>query len=137
MTDFLRDSTTGALVFTDGDLVITPPLEAAAQHIRERLELAQGEWFLDLEDGVPWRERVLVRNPDIAVISAILRERILGTPEVLRLASFDLRFTRVTGELRLAFVAIVEGGQLEATAQGPDLAALLLNLLIKPLGGIL
>lgn len=93
------------LLDDDNDLVM--PLEfatgltAVAQGIRARIQSFKGEWFADLDDGVPWLER-----PGVTAVEALLgqkfnpvkaramfRTAILSTPNV----------TGLIGDLRLNF----------------------------------
>ncbi len=65
-------------------------LQAVAQIIATRLRLFQGEWFLNLSDGLPLFQSMLgssgsQRNLD--VITNFLSARILGTPYVTGIAS--------------------------------------------------
>lgn len=136
MTDLRLDSA-GDLDVSGQRASLVEGAEGVRQQIALRLALSRGEWFLDLEAGTPWREDILVRDPELARISAILRARILTCPGVIGLASFTLAFTLETGELRLDFRALTEGGAVEQTAQGADLESLLLALLLQPIGGIL
>lgn len=58
-----------------------------AQAVMTRLRLYSGEWFLDTQDGTPWRTKVLgVRTAGTRDV--VLRARILGTPGVTAITSF-------------------------------------------------
>lgn len=46
------------------------------------------EWYLDQEEGTPYREEVLGKGTEASSLRAI-QERILETPGVIRLKSFD------------------------------------------------
>ncbi len=62
--------------------------DAPAQAVKTRLQLQLGEWFLDRNEGTPYRTRVLgkftrnTRDP-------VLRARILGTRGVTELATYS------------------------------------------------
>lgn len=55
--------------------------DAVAQIVESRLNLWQGEWYLDLSDGTPFEQEVLGRYTANAR-DAALRSRILTTPGV-------------------------------------------------------
>lgn len=92
-----------------GDLVLIQEHEETVQHIRQRLLMFQGEWFLDLEDGLPWLEEILGKPREMAMVEALLKERIQGSPGVEELTAFGLeevpgaeRTVRVDFTVRLA-----------------------------------
>lgn len=60
--------------------------EGVAQNVMTRLALWRGTWFIDVDDGTPWLQRILGKHEAIDVV---LRSRILETPGVLSLQSFE------------------------------------------------
>jgi len=66
--------------------------EAPAQAVKTRLMLQQGEWFLDLRDGTPWKTKVLGKYTS-ASRDPVLRRRILGTQGVTGIASYGSQFS--------------------------------------------
>lgn len=63
----LRLDNTGDLAFENGDLAFAKGADGVAQLIREALLLVRGEWFLDLDAGMPWFERDGV-STDVALL---------------------------------------------------------------------
>lgn len=61
---------------------------AVATAIETRLQMFQGEWFLNTGDGTPWNTQVLGKYTE-AKRGPALRARILGTPNVKTLDSFS------------------------------------------------
>ncbi|WAL80948.1 hypothetical protein OYT13_13790 [Pandoraea sp. XJJ-1] len=61
--------------------------EAVAQAVGTRLQLIQGEWFLDTTAGMPW-EQVLGKNTQGTADSAI-RQCILGTQGVVEITEYS------------------------------------------------
>lgn len=53
-----------------------------------------GEWFLDLRYGVPYLEEILIKNPRISSVETILRNHIGSVPDVIRITSFSLSWSR-------------------------------------------
>lgn len=69
--------------------------DAPAQAVKTRLALWQGQWFLDTQEGMPWKTRVLgnrtadTRDPSI-------RAHVLGTQGVLRITDYSSALNRDT-----------------------------------------
>lgn len=94
------------------DLVWTTGPEAVVQGIRIALSMIKGEWFADLEEGVPYLERdgvdpqtvLLGRkfNPERA--RAAMRPEILKVPGVKSIISLDPSFDNATRTLTVRFV---------------------------------
>lgn len=70
---------TDDMVIENGDIAMVSHDDATGQAIRDRLSTFLGEWFLDLLFGPDYREDILVKNPRLDVISAILKDQILKT----------------------------------------------------------
>jgi hypothetical protein len=87
-----------ALNYTTGDIKV--PFEwirgpeAVIQRIRIRFRLWRGEWFLDTRIGVPYREQVLVKNPDKPLVSALFRRVVAETPGVQNVEALDAVYDR-------------------------------------------
>lgn len=69
------------LVIENGDLAVVSGSDAIAQRIRDRLLTFSKEWFLDLSFGVPYYDNILVKNPRLDVVNAILKTQILKSQE--------------------------------------------------------
>lgn len=114
-TAFERD-----LVLVNGDLVLTAdanPLgtNPVLQDITQRLRFFQGEWFLDTSQGVPYFQEILVKDPELGRIDAILQNIILSVPGVLQLASYKSSVDTSRRILSLAFVAVTQLGTVSYT----------------------
>lgn len=110
--DIAIDPVTGDLVIEGGDLKLVDGIDAIAQHVAIRLQLFQGEWFLDTRVGVPYYQSILVKNPDLVLVRSIIRTAILSTPGITGLDSFDLDFDAATRALTVAFEASTTEGPL-------------------------
>lgn len=76
--------------------------DAVAQAVLTRLNLSQGEWFIDITDGTPWLQDILGkrqqgRNPDAAI-----KQRILGTPGVNSLTAYASTYDGSTRKLAVS-----------------------------------
>jgi hypothetical protein len=110
--DIPIDPLTGDVVFTEGDLVLTTGHAAVAQGIWIALSDIRGEWFADLDDGVPWlandsvpdEEAILGGKFDELRVSAAIREAILGVPGVAEIVTLVVSFDAATRALSISWV---------------------------------
>lgn len=101
----LRLDANGDLSIVNGDLSIISDKLEIDQLLKQRLQFFSGEWFLDIEDGLPWFDEVFVKNPDPVILNTIFKDIILTTPGVLGLDEFDLTLDTVTRVMTLSFRA--------------------------------
>ena len=106
-----------ALVPSTWDLELPPRVisgpEQITQAVNIHLRTWIGEWFLDLDHGVPYLSEVLgKRRPEM--VEAVLRQHILGVRGVRSISAFRLRIDPTT---RLA-TATWEGETDAGTANG-------------------
>lgn len=72
----------GDLLVADGLLALVRGADALRQRLELRLGLARGAWFLDLDQGVPYVEQVLVKGADATAVASLLRAECLREPDV-------------------------------------------------------
>lgn len=105
-----KRTTTGDLMFP---LQVARGLEAVAIGIRTRLQMCRGEWFLDLDKGIPYlpheglSEAIVILGKafdPINVRAAFLRE-ILSTPGVVDVPLLRMKFNSATRVLTLSWRA--------------------------------
>lgn len=106
-------TTSGDLDLTSGDLRFTTGLAAVAQGIRIRLQLFKGEWFMDLEEGVPYFQDLLGHKFSETKARAAFRDSILAAPGVVELVTLNTIFEGSTRTLRVQFEARTDFGLLE------------------------
>ena len=63
-------------------------VDAVQQAVITRLRLLVYEWWEDINDGVPYWQKIIASR-DVAAAEQIIRERIQQTPHVLSILSFD------------------------------------------------
>ncbi len=135
LTPISSDSTAEASTFTpgvdlaldgDGDLEVvtdlrfTTGLEAVAQGLSIRLQSFRGEWFPDLDDGIPYLERdgvpeseaILGQKFDERKISATFRREIVKAPGVDAVSDLVVGFDGATREMTLSFTVTTAFGQI-------------------------
>lgn len=104
---------TKQFIFANGDFVLTTGLDAVAQFVGQRIQTWIGEWFLDTTEGVPYREKILIKNPNVVEAESILKLIILESPGIIQLTTFSLLFDSSTRKGQLKFTAQSEQGEVE------------------------
>jgi len=77
--------------------------QAVAQGILVRLKNIKGEWFLDLENGVPWFTSILGAKYNEMEVRGIILDTITKAPGVTELISLVMTFNASTRSLDIAF----------------------------------
>lgn len=116
MADVTLDDTTGDLKFTGDALTLTAGIDAVKQHLKQRLRLVRGEYFLDTERGVPYYENILLKRPSPDVVDGVLKSVILGTPGVVELLTFVLDYDAALRKLSLSFTVQTTDGEIDFTS---------------------
>ena len=98
--------TTLAVQAIDGDIEIVPRLINGSEAIRasvvQNLRMFKGEWFLNLNEGVPYFQTVLVKGTPITVINSIIRDAVSNVPGVARV---EVRGVSFDGPTRLLSIS--------------------------------
>ena len=94
------------LIIQAGRLATVADGEEVVQHVRSRLLFYLGEWFLDIDAGVPYFQEIFTKPANLANIESIFKSKILRTPGVQRLTEFSMTYEGgSTRELTVAFSA--------------------------------
>ena len=114
-TDMDMVTTTGKprkndLRFEKFDLVLVDNLEQIRQKATIRLQFFYGEWYLDITKGLKLYEDILIVNPVLSRIQAILKAAITETLGVNELLSFDVSFDKLARSFTIAFTASTNYG---------------------------
>lgn len=104
-------------IVTNGTIFISG-LEEIEQTIRTRLRLFLGEYFRDITDGTPWFEQILGKGTSMSAREAALRNRILRSPGVIRLTSFNTDFDLNTRKYSVTVGVLTTFGLLTVTENG-------------------
>ena len=101
-------------ISTGADFYIDSP-EAVVQAVKTRLALFLGDWFLDLDDGVPWRTEVLGKYTQ-STYDVVVKQRILATPGIRSILSYS---SNMDGESRsLSYDILIDTIYGTVTIQG-------------------
>lgn len=111
--DMPIDPSTGDLTFTAGRVVLTAGLPAVVQGARIRIQMIAGEWFLDLDAGVRWFERVGVaasaaifgQKFDQSKCDDEIRRAILAVPAVTTMQKLNSQFVGTTRGVSITWQA--------------------------------
>ena len=101
--DIAMNIGTNDLILEDRDLMVIDKAERVAQQIVIQLRFWYGEWFLDTKDGIPYLERILVKNPNLNHIRQIFREAIEKVPDVQKVEYVDLSYDEVKRALMVSY----------------------------------
>lgn len=89
----------GDMQFGRGQQDLTYGSDAVAQAIKTRLLLLKGEWWEDAEDGLPLFQQILDTpnsTQNLNVVDSIIKQRILGTPNVLSIQEYTSSYDNRT-----------------------------------------
>jgi len=105
MSDLAMDLDTNDLLIENGDISIVDGSDAIAQDLQQTLQVWYGEWFLDTTVGIPFRQQVLIKNPNLDVIQAILLNAAANVPGVVQVNEIDFNYTNQNRTLDVTIVA--------------------------------
>jgi hypothetical protein len=63
-------------------------VEYVAQKIENTLKTFKNEWFLNPDIGIPFYDRVLIKQADLNDVNSIFQKAVLDIPEVSELLKF-------------------------------------------------
>lgn len=124
MKNYFLDPNTNDVVLTDAkNLRFTTTLtEYTAQKIKNVLSLFSGEWFLNTGLGIPWFDRILIKNADLNDVNNLFQSEILNIAEVKEIVEFNTNFNNTIREYSVDFKVIAEDlitGEVEVTGSTP------------------
>ena len=110
--DWKLDSN-GDLDTENGDIAFVTGVDAIAQHCSIRLSVFLGEYWLNKNIGIDYFGKILVKNPNLAVVQSIFRRTIQTTPGVIAILSFSMDLNKTTRTLTVTFRASTTEGPLD------------------------
>lgn len=83
------------MINQDGDIATSGKMFAldkkeVAINIELRLKMFLGEYFRDRTDGTAWFQDVLLKKPDVSIISEMIQKRISETIGVAQITMLDI-----------------------------------------------
>lgn len=105
MSDLRMDVDTNDLLIKDGDLSLATATDAIQQDLQQTMQLYLGEWFLDTSKGIPYRQLILVKNPNLDVIQALLVNAARSVNGVTDVTAFKYDYDNKTRTLSVTLTA--------------------------------
>lgn len=91
----------GDLVITNYDLSITTREQVTKQKLIQRLSTFKGEWFLNLEAGIPYFEEILGKNNSISRIETLFIREIQKIEEVTEILKLNINENKATRRITI------------------------------------
>ena len=98
------------LLTVNNDLLLIDNAERIAQQICITLKFWLSEWFLNKNDGVPYLERIMIKNPNMSHIRQILREKIMSVDGVDSVSALNLSLDKENRTLSVTYEAYTSYG---------------------------
>lgn len=111
MSDLAMDLDTNDLDVVNGDLYLVTGSDAIAQDWQQCLQMWLGEWFLDTTQGIPYRQQILIKNPNIDLVQADLVNASLNVPGITEITSFNYTYDSGNRGLSVTMNATDSNGQ--------------------------
>lgn len=111
MSDLNMDFSTNDILIANGDMSMATGVDAIEQDLQQRLQVWLGEWFLDTSVGLPYKQSILVKNPNLDVIQADFVNETLDTPGITQMLDFQFNYDPVARTLAVFIVAETTTGQ--------------------------
>lgn len=111
--DLLLDD--NGVVLRNGDWAFAIDREGIQQRISQVLKTIAGEWFLDLDYGVPYFEQILIKNPNLPAVQDIFRRALLSVKGVSSVERLNLSLDTTSRTLTVSWVVLTDLGLLVGT----------------------
>lgn len=113
MKDFQLTENENDLELINKDFYITTEFSRyVSQKLRIRLSMFKGEWYLNINKGLPYFESIWIKNPNVSYIEDLFKIEITTCPGIEELLSFNLTIEKSTRELFVDFTAKLENGEI-------------------------
>ena len=111
--DLLLDD--NGVVLRNGDWAFAIDREGIQQRISQVLKTIAGEWFLDLDYGVPYFEQILIKNPNLPAVQDLFRRALLSVKGVSSVERLNLSLDTTSRTLTVSWVVLTDLGLLVGT----------------------
>ena len=111
--DLLLDDS--GVVLRGGDWAFAEDRTGIQQRISQVLKTIAGEWFLDLDYGLPYFEQILVKNPNLPSVQDIFRRALLSVKGVSSVERLNLSLDTTSRTLTVSWVVLTDLGLLVGT----------------------
>ena len=111
MSDLAMNLLTNDLLITNGDLSLVTGSDAIAQDLQQTLQVWLGEWFLDTTVGIPFKQNILVKNPNVDLVQASIVDAASNVPGVTEILSVNFTYSNSNRTFSITVVAKDSTGQ--------------------------
>jgi len=99
--------------------LVTDYKEVLAQRLRIRYRSFKNDWFLNLDDGLPYFKEILKKNPNSTIIEALYKSETLSCPGVLGLNKFEMNLDNEQRQLTIEIEAQTSEGAIPVVVPVP------------------
>ena|SRR5690606_17884111 len=103
----------GDLLISDYDLSLIEGQDQISQNLAIRLRFVLGEWYLDIESGIPYYQDIFIKSPNRNRIETIIKDEIVNTQGINRLLSFQSDYQPITRKYSVRFQCETDKGTLD------------------------
>lgn len=96
------------LVITDFDLNLTDDTQTLNQSILQHLKAFKGDWFLDVDKGMPYYEEILGQRNSIDSVRAVFIEQIKSIDGVKEIVDLELNLNGADRSLDVK-ISVLDG----------------------------
>ena len=105
------------LDITNFDLSLINELDYVRQKLAIRLQFFYGEYIYDTSKGVKYYDYVYIKNPDLDLVSDVLKATILDTTDVNEITEFELDYDPSARSMTVNFTVDTSYGTLTNTVE--------------------
>lgn len=88
----LKLDTQGHLEINNYDLQLVSGVDQITQNLSIRLKFILGEWYLDVTQGIPYYEDILIKATNQYRIESILKQEIVDTKNIAEITQFSTEY---------------------------------------------
>lgn len=118
MNDLAFDNS-GDLLIENFDISFVSGIDQIVQNLAFRLRFFQGEWYLDIDAGIPYYEDFFIKAPNQIRIESLLKQEIIDTVGVLELTDFSSDFNSSLRRFSVIFSASTNEGIINLEVEVP------------------
>ncbi|WOZ57492.1 tail sheath initiator protein [Pseudomonas phage vB_PseuGesM_254] len=109
--DILLDPVSHDVVFVNGETTVTRKIaDIVAQRLKITLYTFLGEWFLDLDVGMPYFQQILNKVRNKSTVDVIFQTVISKDPDVIEIISYYSDMDNATRGFYMEFSVRVSDG---------------------------
>ncbi len=113
MVDIYLENTNKDLEVENNDLKLTSDnSEYTSQTIETVLKRFKGEWWLNEDEGLPYYDSILVKNPNMDLINTLFKTEIIAIPTIAKIISFTSQFDNSLRQLSISFEVQLTNGEI-------------------------